>query len=101
MVLRFDYFEEVGDVETIIEEELQKHPDLCDALQKSHNSEVEQILSDPIMRELIEPQAEKAGMTFEEYVLTINRWLEEYPDEFMEFLNRQLKEKHDDPSLEE
>ena len=53
------------------------------------------------MRELIEPQAEKAGMTFEEYVLTINRWLEEYPDEFMEFLNRQLKEKHDDPSFEE
>ena len=101
MVLRFDYFEEVGDVETIIEEELQKRPDLCDALQKSHNSEVEQILSDPIMRELIEPQAEKAGMTFEEYVLTINRWLEEYPDEFMDFLNRQLKEKHDNPSFEE
>ena len=101
MVLRFNYFEEVGDVEAIIEEELQKRPVLCEALNKSHNSEVEQILSDPIMRELIEPQAEKAGMTFEEYVLTINRWLEEYPDEFMEFLNRQLKEKHDDPSFEE
>ena len=40
-------------------------------------------------------------MTFEEYVLTINRWLEDYPDEFMEFLNKQLKEKHDDLSYEE
>ena len=101
MVLRFDYFEEVGDVETIIEEELQKRPDLCEALQKSHDSEVEQILSDPMMIALIEPQAEKAGMTVEEYVLTINKWLEEYPEQFMDFLNKQLKDKHDELSHEE
>ena len=101
MVLRFDYFEEVGDVDTIIEEELQKRPDLCEALQKSHDSEVEQILSNPMMIALIEPQAEMAGMTVEEYVLTINKWLEEYPEQFMEFLNKQLKDKHDELSHEE
>lgn len=101
MVLRFNYFEEVGDVEAIIEEELQKRPDLCEALNKSHNSEIEQILSNPSMVAMIEPQAERNGMTVEEYVLYINKMIEEYPEKFAEFLNEELKKKHDKLSHEE
>ena len=101
MVLRFNYFEEVGDVEAIIEEELQKRPDLCEALNKSHNSEIEQILSNPYMVAMIEPQAERNGMSVEEYVLYINRMIEEYPEQFAEFLNEELKKKHDKLSNEE
>ena len=101
MVLRFNYFEEVGDVEAIIEEELQKRPDLCEALNKSHNSEIEQILSNPYMVAMIEPQAERNGMTVEEYVLYINKMIEEYPEKFAEFLNEELKKKHDKLSNEE
>jgi len=101
MVLRFNYFEEVGDVEAIIEEELQKRPDLREALNKSHNSEIEQILSNPYMVAMIEPQAERNGMTVEEYVLYINKMIEEYPEKFAEFLNEELKKKHDKLSNEE
>ena len=101
MVLRFNYFEEVGDVEAIIEEELQKRPDLCETLNKSHNSEIEQILSNPYMVAMIEPQAERNGMTVEEYVLYINKMIEEYPEKFAEFLNEELKKKHDKLSNEE
>ena len=101
MVLRFNYFEEVGDVEAIIEEELQKRPDMCEALNKSHNSEIEQILSNPYMVAMIEPQAERNGMSVEEYVLYINRMIEEYPEQFAEFLNEELKKKHDKLSNEE
>lgn len=101
MVLRFNYFEEVGDVEAIIEEELKKRPDLCEALNKSHNSEIEQILSNPSMVAMIEPQTECNGMTVEEYVLYINKMIEEYPEKFAEFLNAEFKKKHDKLSHEE
>ena len=101
LILRFNYFEEVGDVDAIIEEELQKRPDLCEALNRSHNSEIEQILANPHMVAMIEPQAERNGMTVEEYVLYLNKMIEEYPEQFAKFLNEELKKKHDKLSNEE
>ena len=101
LILRFNYFEEVGDVDAIIEEELQKRPDLCEALNRSHNSEIEQILANPHMVAMIEPQAELNGMTVEEYVLYLNKMIEEYPEQFAKFLNEELKKKHDKLSNEE
>ena len=101
LILRFNYFEEVGDVETIIEEELQKRPDLCESLMRSHNSEIEQILSNPYMVAMIEPQAQRNGMSVEEYVLYINKMIEEYPEQFAKFLDEELKRKHYKQSDEE
>lgn len=50
---------------------------------------------------LIEPQAERNGMTVEEYVLYINKMIEEYPEKVAGFLNEELKKKHDKLSNEE
>ena len=101
LTLRFNYFEKIGDVDAIIDEELKKRPELCDALNEAHESEAERILSDPLLVAMIEPQAERNGMTVEEYVYTLDDMIENHPKEFAEWLDKQIKKEHDKKFFEE
>jgi len=101
LILRFNYFEEVGDVEAIIEEELQKRPDLCESLMRSHNSEIEQILSNPYMVAMIEPEAERLGLTVEEYLVKLNQMIKANPKEFAELIDEELRRRHNKKEKEE
>jgi arsenate reductase-like glutaredoxin family protein len=97
----FDYFEDIGDIDAIIEEEVEKRPDLCDALVESHNSEVETILSNPMLVSMLEPEAEKLGITVEEYVVKLNQMIKEHPKEFAELIDAKLRNRHKKESHEE
>lgn len=99
--VRFSYFENIGDADAIIEEELKKHPELCENLEGTEDDEVEQILANPLLIAMIEPQAEKAGMTVEYYVRLIHTMVHDHPEEFMDWLNKKMKGKHEDFSHEE
>lgn len=99
--VRFSYFENIGDVDAIIEEELKKHPELCEKLEDTKDDEVEQILANPLLVAMIEPQAEKAGMTVEYYVRLIDTMLHARPEIFMDLLNKTLKDRHEGFSKEE
>ena len=101
MAVHIDYFEDIGDIDAIIEEEVEKHPDLCDALVESHNSEVESILSNPMFVSMLEPEAEKLGITVEEYVVKLNQMIEEHPKEFAELIDEELRKRHKKASHEE
>lgn len=101
LILRFNYFEHVGDVDSIIEEELQKRPDLCEALNKSHNSEIDQILSNPNLVAMIEPEAEILGLTVDEYLVKLNQMIEAHPKEFAELIDEELRKRHNKSSHEE
>lgn len=101
MAVHIDYFEDIGDIDAIIEEEVEKHPNLCDALVDSHNSEVEAILSNPMLVAMLEPEAEKFGITVEEYVIKLNQMIEVHPKEFAELIDEELRKRHNNKSYEE
>ena len=101
MAVHIDYFEDIGDIDAIIEEEVEKRPDLCDALVESHNSEVEAILSNPMLVSMLEPAAEKLGITVEEYVVKLNQMIKEHPKEFAELIDEELRKRHKKASHEE
>ena len=101
MAVHIDYFEDIGDIDAIIEEEVEKRPDLCDALVESHNSEVEAILSNPMLVSMLEPAAEKLGITVEEYVVKLNQMIKEHPKEFAKLIDEKLRNRHKKESHEE
>jgi len=101
MAVHIDYFEDIGDIDAIIEEEVEKHPDLCEALVESHDSEVEAILANPMLVSMLEPEAEKLGMTVEEYVVNLNHMIEAHPKEFAALIDEELRKRHNKTSLEE
>jgi len=101
MAVHIDYFEDIGDIDAIIEEEVEKRPDLCDALVESHNCEVEAILSNPMLVSMLEPAAEKLGITVEEYVVKLNQMIQEHPKEFAELIDEKLRNRHKKESHEE
>lgn len=101
MAVHIDYFEDIGDIDAIIEEEVEKRPDLCDALVESHNCEVEAILSNPMLVSMLEPEAEKLGITVEEYVVKLNQMIKEHPKEFAKLIDEKLRTRHKKESHEE
>ena len=89
----FNYFEDFGDKNAIIEEEIQKHPELVDALIDSANAERKLILDDPIMQTFISKAAEDACITPEEYLDRFEALWEEDPMVIMEILHNELRKK--------
>ena len=101
MAVHIDYFQEIGDIDAIIEEELLDRPELCDALVESHESEIQAILSNPVLVTMIEPEAKRLGMTVEEYVTKLDRMIEEHPEDFAKLIDEELRKRHDKNSHEE
>ena len=71
MAVHIDYFQEIGDIDAIIEEELLARPELCDALVESHESEIQAILSNPVLVTMIDPEAKRLGMVYKRLPLCV------------------------------
>ena len=89
----FDYFEDIGDKDAIIEEEIQKHPELVEALNASADKERTLILEDPTMYAFLTKAAESIGVTPEEYLDRFEDVWEENPMAIMELLHNELRKK--------
>ena len=61
MTACFDYFEDIGDMDKIIKEEIAKHADVVEALNNSADLERNIVLSDPIMYDFLSKAAEEAA----------------------------------------
>jgi len=91
----FDYFEDIGDKDAIIEEEIQKHPELVEALNASADKERTLILEDPTMYAFLTKAAESIGVTPEEYLDRFEDVWEENPMAIMELLHNELRKKNE------
>ena len=91
----FDYFEDIGDKDAIIEEEIQKHPELVEALNASADKERTMILEDPTMYAFLAKAAESIGVTPEEYLDRFEDVWEENPMVIMELLHNELRKKNE------
>ena len=85
---RIDY-----DKDAIIEEEIQKHPELVDALNASADRERELLMEDPIVSAFLAQAAEQMGVTPEEYLARFEEVWEDDPMTIMELLHNEFRKK--------
>jgi len=93
MTACFDYFENIGDMDKIIEEEIAKHADVVEALNYSADLERNIVLSDPIMYNFLSKAAEEAGTTPEEFLEIFESVWEENPMVILELLHNEFRKR--------
>ena len=72
MSVRYDYFEDVGDMDQIIEEVLAEHPEINDLMLEAKETELAELLADPKIHAVLEKGAKEFGVTPEEYLKVID-----------------------------
>lgn len=92
MSVSLEYFYDVGDKDAIIAEEVSKHPDLVDMMERREDEEKEIVMNDPQLRAIIEKLAEGTGLSPEEYYDQFDAMLKEHPKIFEALLSKSLEE---------
>lgn len=72
MSVRYDYFEDVGDKDQIIEEVLADHPEINDLMLEAKETELAEMLANPKIYAVLEKGAEELGVSPEEYLRVID-----------------------------
>ena len=72
MSVRYDYFEDVGDMDQIIEEVLAEHPEINDLMLEAKETERTEMLANPKIYAVLEKGAEELDVTPEEYLKVID-----------------------------
>ena len=72
MSVRYDYFEDVGDMDQIIEEVLAEHPEINDLMLEAKETERTEMLANPKIYAVLEKGAEELDVTPEEYLRVID-----------------------------
>jgi AbrB family looped-hinge helix DNA binding protein len=95
----FDYFEDIGDKDKIIEEEIAKHADVVDALNEAADIDRKIIMSDPVMSGFITQAAEEIGITADEYLDRFEKLMDENPMTILSLLHNEFRKKAEDNTL--
>jgi AbrB family looped-hinge helix DNA binding protein len=95
----FDYFEDIGDKDKIIEEEIAKHADVVDALNEAADIDRKIIMSDPVMSGFITQAAEEIGITADEYLDRFEEIIDENPMTILSLLHNEFRKKAEDNTL--
>ena len=95
----FDYFEDIGDKDQIIEEELAKHSDVVDALNDAADIDRKIILSDPVMSAFITQAADEIGVTADEYLDRFEEIMDENPMTILNLLHHEFRKRAEGISL--
>ncbi len=101
MMARFEYFEDIGDKNKIVEEVMSEHTDLVDALYSHRNNEKEVMLADLEVNTLLSEAAEMLGVTPEEYIDCLDFLLREDQEEILGMLHQQFKQQQDETKFDE
>ena len=89
----FDYFEDIGDKDKIIEEEIAKHTDVVDALNEAADIDRKIIMSDPIMSAFITQAADEIGITADEYLDRFEELMDENPMTILSLLHNEFHKR--------
>lgn len=91
----FDYFEDIGDKDKIIEEEIAKHADVVDALNDAADIDRKIIMSDPVMSAFITQAAEEIGITADEYLDRFEEIMDEDQMTVLSLLHHEFRKRAD------
>ena len=89
----FDYFEDIGDKDKIIEEEIAKHADVVDALNEAADIDRKIIMSDPVMSAFITQAADEIGITADEYLDRFEELMDENPMTVLNLLHNEFRKR--------
>lgn len=89
----FDYFEDIGDKDKIIEEEIAKHADVVDALNEAADIDRKIIMSDPVMSGFITQAAEEIGITADAYLDRFEELMDENPMTVLNLLHNEFRKR--------
>lgn len=93
--VRVNYFEDIGDKDAIIDEEVGSHPELVDMLVRKREEEKALIMNTPELYAMIEKGAEGTGMTPEEWYDYMEAMIEKHPEILDEFIEESLRKKRE------
>lgn len=93
--VRVNYFEDIGDKDAIIDEEVGSHPELVDMLVRKREEEKALIFNNPELYAMIEQGAEGTGMTPEEWYDYMETMLEKHPEILDKFIEEGLNKKRE------
>lgn len=93
--VRVNYFEDIGDKDAIIDEEIGSHPELVDMLMRKREEEKALVFNNPELYAMIEKGAEGSGMTPEEWYDHMESMLEKHPEILDEFIEERLRKKRE------
>lgn len=97
----FDYFDDIGDKDKIIEEEIAKHADVVDALNEAADIDRKIIMSDPVMSGFITQAAEEIGITADEYLDRFEELMDEDPMTVLNLLHNEFRKRAEGIALPE
>ena len=93
--VRVNYFEDIGDKDAIIDEEVGSHHELVDMLVRKREEEKALIFNNPELYAMIEQGAEGTGMTPEEWYDYMETMLEKHPEILDKFIEEGLNKKRE------
>ena len=84
MKMLIDYFDIVGNVDAMLEEEILNNPKLVAMLEEADRSEKRRLMTNPQIAIMVRLGAESMGISEEEYLDKIVKFLRNPPEGFME-----------------
>ena len=84
MKMLIDYFDIVGNVDAMLEEEILNNPNLVAMLEEADRSEKRRLMTNPQIAIMVRLGAESMGISEEEYLDKIVKFLRNPPEGFME-----------------
>lgn len=84
MKMLIDYFDIIGNVDAMLEEEILNNPNLVAMLEEADRSEKRRLMTNPQIAIMVRLGAESMGISEEEYLDKIVKFLRNPPEGFME-----------------
>lgn len=93
MKMLIDYFDIVGNVDAMLEEEIRKNPKLVAMLEEADRTEKERLMTNPQIAIIVRLGAESMGISEEEYLDKLVRFLRNPPEGFLEKIRGWIEER--------
>ena len=93
MKILIDYFDVVGNVNGMLEEEIGNCPELVAMLEEADKAEKKQLMANPQIAMIVQIGAESVGVSEEEYLDRVVTFLRNPPEEFLTKIQQWLEER--------
>lgn len=93
LVVYIDYFESIGDKGEIIDEEIEKRPEVVEYLVEAYEAQLDSLLAEPKIYNMIECAAADLGVTPREYLELFDCALHENPEAIFGAIDDAAKHK--------
>jgi len=96
MKLLIDYFDVIGNVDHLLEEEIANYPELVAMLEEADRAEKKQLMADPQIAMMVQIGAESISVSEEEYLDKLVTFLRNPPEDFLKTVQNWIESHADE-----